>query len=136
MAEYHRAGGMRGTDQELKGDLLYILPAEHRKMLLWHSKDGGPFYVFRDMVTTQSAKILMNRQKLSFHAVDAEPVNREAGTRPGLAAEEEESWQPSCDDFIAAFRFGKGKGKGKGKSSGAGGAAGAQRPRKRPNSGE
>ena len=67
MAEYARAGGTRDTDQEMKDDLLHILPGELREVLLWNSKDGGPFHVFRDMVTTQATKIFMNQQKFPIH---------------------------------------------------------------------
>ena len=69
MAEYHRAGGTRSSDQEMKDDLLHILPAELRDALVWNSRDSGSFHTFRDMVTTQAAKVLMNRHKLPVHHV-------------------------------------------------------------------
>ena len=72
MAEDHRAGGTRATDQEMKDDLLHILLSEFREALVWNSRGCGLFHVFRDMVTTQAVKVLMNRHKLPIHHVDGE----------------------------------------------------------------
>ena len=85
LAEYHRAGGIRATDQEMKDDLLHILPAELRDALVWNSRDGGSFHAFRDMVTTQAAKVLMNRHKLPIHNVDGEEHKETAGVLAGGA---------------------------------------------------
>ena len=114
LAEYDRAGGIRATDQEMKDDLLHILPAELRDALVWNSRDGGSFHAFRDMVTTQAAKVLMNRHKLLIHHVASEDHKETAG---GLAAELLEAYNSasSQEELVAAFqriRGGKGGGKG------------------------
>ena len=63
-AEYELAGGVLEGDDAMKSDLLKILPSDVRKALLWNADDEGSFEKFRDMVVTQSLKILENEKKL------------------------------------------------------------------------
>jgi len=63
--EYIKAGGTPFNDTELKSDLLAVLPAEIRDALLWKATDSGPFEGFRNLVMAQTAKILMNRRKMT-----------------------------------------------------------------------
>ena len=92
------------------------------------------------MVTTQAAKVLMNRHKLPIHHVDGDAPKETEGDLAGelLAAFNNAS---SAEDLLAAFqrlRGGKGNGKGRNKGSGKGkdAEAGNARPRKCPNCGE
>ncbi len=69
--EYREAGGTGFvSDAEMKSDFLAILPARLREDLLWHASDPGDFLAFRDMVTTQAARILFNRRRGGVNAVD------------------------------------------------------------------
>ena len=54
-------------DEEVKADLLAILPSELRETSLRNATADGPFVGFRDMVVSQAAKILANRNKLPIH---------------------------------------------------------------------
>ncbi len=82
MNEYVKAGGTAPGNEEMKSDLLAVLPTDLREALLWKASDEGPFYKFRDMVLTQAAKILMNRRRLPIHAVDIGEIS----TMEGLIA--------------------------------------------------
>ena len=73
MIEYAQAGGTTISDDEMKSDLLAILPLELRETLLWKAQDGESFQKFRDHVILQTSKILMNRQCLPVHALDEGP---------------------------------------------------------------
>ena len=130
LAKYHRAGGTRVSDQEMKDNLLQILPAELREALVWNSRDSGPFNVFRDMVTIQAAKVLMNRHKLPIHHVAGDaPEENEGGsatTSEFLAAVRNAS---SEGDVLAAFQRFRGKGGGKGGGRGRDAESGAPRSR-------
>ena len=69
------AGGTRPTDQEMKQDLLEILPQEFRESLLWISQQGHTTYAaFREHVLTKSAEVLDNRGKLGgqIHSIEEE----------------------------------------------------------------
>ena len=73
MNEYALAGGTSFSDAERKADLLAVLPAELRELMLWNStKAEIPYDAFRDHVINQSSKILMNRKKLPVHSVDVD----------------------------------------------------------------
>ena len=78
--EYEEAGGQRPHDDELKADLLAILPDGIRNELLWKSSQPGSFEDFRDMILQQTNKILLNKRRLPVHQViDDEPLE-EPGT--------------------------------------------------------
>ncbi len=69
------AGGSRPTDQEMKQDLLEILPQEFRESLLWISQQGHMTYAaFREHILTKSAEVLDNRGKLGggIHSIEDE----------------------------------------------------------------
>ena len=68
--DYTEAGGTPFQDQELKSDLLHILPANLKVHLMWHCTDRNKdFRAFRDMIVTQSAQMMQNQQRPSVHAV-------------------------------------------------------------------
>ena len=67
--EYIDVGGTSPTESEMKADLLHILPESLRDNLLWRATDPGPYSRFRDMVRSQAARTLLNRQRLPVHAV-------------------------------------------------------------------
>ena len=70
LREYHEVGGTRIEDAEKKSDLLAVLPVEIREHLLWHATDRNrSFPEFRDLVLTQSNKILHTRRKLPTHGL-------------------------------------------------------------------
>ena len=46
---------------------------------MWNSRDSGFFRVFRDMVTTQAAKVFMNRHKLPIHHVAGDASEENGG---------------------------------------------------------
>ena len=71
--EYVEAGGRRPDDEEMKADLLAILPDSIRSDLLWRASEPGSFTKFRDMVQGQAAKVLLNRRRLPVHQVEDEP---------------------------------------------------------------
>ena len=73
LIEYAQAGGTVMSEDEMKSDLLAILPLEIRETLMWKAQEEGPFQKFRDHVILQTSKILMNRQRLPLHAVTDEP---------------------------------------------------------------
>ncbi len=80
MNEYALAGGTSFTDAERKADLLAVLPAELRELMLWNStKAEVSFDAFRDHVITQSSKILMNRKKLPIHAIEGNECDENEG---------------------------------------------------------
>ena len=80
MNEYALAGGTPFTDAERKADLLAVLPAELRELMLWNStKAEIDFDAFRDHVITQSSKILMNRKKLPIHAIEGNECDENEG---------------------------------------------------------
>ncbi len=68
--KYTQAGGTPFQDQELKSDLLAILPAKIRENLLWQSQDEGDFEKIRDIVLTQTQKILQNQHPRSLNNID------------------------------------------------------------------
>ena len=71
--KYAQAGGRPYSDEEMKADLLGILPSEIREDLLWHATDpNASFQRFRDTVTSQAAKVVLNRRRLPVHNVDGE----------------------------------------------------------------
>ncbi len=82
MNEYVQAGGTAPGNDEMKSDLLAVLPTDLREALLWKASDEGPFYKFRDMVLTQNAKILMNRRRLPIHAVQEENEEDNEDVKP------------------------------------------------------
>ena len=78
IAEYTDAGGTGfGGDSEMKSDLLAILPERLREDLLWNASEPRPYIEFRDMVSTQAARILFNRRRAGIHGVDEPPEPRE-----------------------------------------------------------
>ena len=73
LREYEAAGGKPIGEDEKKNDLLKILPAAIRSALLWRASEPGGYQLFRDMVVRQSAKVMLNKRRLSVHAID-EPL--------------------------------------------------------------
>ena len=70
LRDYHEAGGTKIEDGEKKSDLLAILPVEIREHLLWYATDSNrSFLEFRDLVLTQTNKILHTRRKLPTHGM-------------------------------------------------------------------
>ena len=67
--EYEDAGGTVPTESEMKADLLHILPESLRDNLLWRATDPGPYSRFRDMVRSQAARTLLNKQRLPVHVL-------------------------------------------------------------------
>ncbi len=59
--EYKEAGGTTPTDNEMKADLLHILPDTIQDNLLWRATDPGPHSRFRDMVLSQAARTLLQQ---------------------------------------------------------------------------
>ena len=99
--EYREAGGTGFvTDNEMKSDLVAILPARLREDLLWQATDPSQdFMAFRDHVTTTAARILSNRRRGGVNAVESP-----AACNP---EDEDENDGPivvnSMDDLIGAF---------------------------------
>ena len=98
MADYVRAGGVQAPDEQMKADLLRILPREMRELLLWHVTDMNiGFARFRDTVVAQTAMVLMNRGGGKFiNALDEQQHNEEpqgcAGDDP-YTPEEHAAWE-------------------------------------------
>ena len=111
--------------------------SELRKALACNSRDWGSFRVFRDMVTTQAAKVLMNRHKLPIHHVAGDAPEETEGDLATagefLAAFKNAS---SADNLLAAFHRFHGNGTNKGSGKGKDGEAGAARLRRCHNFGE
>ena len=89
----------------MKSDLLKILPSGVRDRLLWNADDEGSFERFKNMVVTQSLKILENEKKLpNLHNVSEQTSSEDRASRVA---------PPELDqDTILAFqrwRAGKGK---------------------------
>ena len=101
--EYVRAGGTPFKDIEKKSDLLAILPATLRENLLWQASDRGDFYQFRDMVLSQTQKVIMNRKRGQMNMVETE--DRQSDEERPLQSIE------TIEDLIAAFNRLNGKGK-------------------------
>ena len=60
----HEAGGTVPSQQELKQDLLDILPSELRESLLWRAEMPGGYPAFREHVVTKAAEVMDIRGKL------------------------------------------------------------------------
>ncbi len=116
MNEYALAGGTSFSDAERKADLLAVLPAELRELMLWNStKTDVSFDVFRDHVITQSSKILMNRRKLPIHAIEGNEFDEYEGFDfQGI----DFSSINSAGDMIAAFERAQRKGQFRGRRDG------------------
>ena len=83
--EYKEAGGTGfDKDQEKKSDLLAILPARLREDLLWNASGKESYVEFRDMILTQSARILFNRKRGGINNVDDEKQPGEKDTQQGV----------------------------------------------------
>ncbi len=102
--EYVRAGGAPFKDIEKKSDLLAISPASLRENLLWQASDKGDFYQFRDMVLSQTAKVIRNRKRGHLNVVEHEEQDGD-----------EDQMQPvkNVEELIAAFNRMNGKGAGR-----------------------
>jgi hypothetical protein len=59
------AGGTCPSPQEMKQDLLEILPQDFRESLLWFAERPDGYASFREHVLTKSAEVLDNRGKFS-----------------------------------------------------------------------
>ncbi len=104
------AGGTPFGEEEKKADLLAILPSEIKEHLLWHATDiSKDFAAFRDIVLTQTAKILMTRKKLPIHAVVNEAGADDEEEEPDLS-------EITCvDDLIAVLNRMNGRRNGPGR---------------------
>ena len=109
LKEYADAGGGKLRDGDKKSDLLAILPPELQEPLLWKATDPDATYEkFRDMVQSQTAKLLMHGRRLPVHAVRSDMADeRDSGTFSSG------SWGPGprdggdnedAEDIIAVLR--------------------------------
>ena len=115
--EYREAGGTGFvSDAEMKSDLLAIFPARLREYLLWHASDPGGFLAFRDMVTTQAARILFNRRRGGVNSVN-EPEDSFQNEDHASTEDEEPICVNSMEDLIGAFNRLQGRAGGKGSMS-------------------
>ena len=77
--KYKDAGGALPQEQEMKSDLLAILPPEMREHLLLRSTDEQiTFIQFKDFIVTQSARIMVARGKSPMVAAVDESQGAEA----------------------------------------------------------
>ena len=78
--EYALAGGTVPTDREMKDDLFAILPEKLQTDLLWKASDlSMSFAEFRDLVVTQSARVLaVQRPQKPVRVVCEESTTRQA----------------------------------------------------------
>ncbi len=121
--EYVEVGGRQPSSDEMKTDLLAILPEPLRTDLLWRASDPGEFSTFRDFVLGQTAKVLLNRKKLPVHAVNTEDNDENDFDINNIN---------SVQDFIAFFKRFNGNmhnGNNGGNRSGGGGAGGDDKRR-------
>ena len=135
--EYIEAGGRVMEDDEMKADLLAILPEGLRENLLWRATDPGDFSSFRNMVQAQAAKVLLNRRRLPVHRIEHEDGDDEPFDLKNVS---------NVEDLIAAFQRLAGKGGRSGNGQRQGQRQGQQRqgerlspggrPLKCPNCGE
>ncbi len=58
--EYTSLGGTAQSNDEMKQDLLNILPGDLSSQLLWRASDDGPYSAFRDHILNMTNKILLN----------------------------------------------------------------------------
>ncbi len=86
LKEYKEAGGTGfDKDQEMKSDLLSILPARLREDLLWNASGKESYIEFRDMVITQTARILFDRRRGGINIVnDAEDEDEDEHDGPDI----------------------------------------------------
>ena len=112
--DYVEAGGTQPTEEEMKSDLVRILPEHLQVDLLWRATDPGPYTRFRDMVKTQAARTLLNRRRLPVHALGEGSLAEAHAHAPGAVTEPSNSLS-AIEELLAAFRRGdKGRGKGGG----------------------
>ena len=107
MKDWINVGG-ETTDQELKNDLMEVLPAEIREALMWrahNSPESFQGFVNHVRATAEDILFLRGQTSLPTNAVMADPQLQAKPNDP----EDDESY----DDAIAAInqRF-KGRGKG------------------------
>ena len=105
--KYVKAGGTPMRDSEKKSDLLAILPDSLRRDLLWHATDGGSFEKFRDMILSQSQKVILNTRR-GINAVVHDRADT-SGNGNGETMELEEmlasvsqGQAPSMEELVAA----------------------------------
>ncbi len=106
--EYLQVGGVAADPEELKSDLLNILPGALRENLLWQASDTSKTYEqFRDMILLQAAKISLNRPQRGVHNLEDESHEPENIGNLVLADFD------NVDELIAAFqRYDAGGGRG------------------------
>ena len=102
LKEYTDAGGSSPSDQEKKSDLQRMLPGRIREQLIWHATDNSiPYVRFRDMIITQSGKVMQNQKRLPVNAVeDEEKPNEPEDDREPCPADYDD-----VEDYIAAVRY-------------------------------
>ena len=72
--DWHDIGGTPYTEEEMKSDLVKILPERLQTDLLWRASDPGPYSRFRDMIKTQAARTLLNQQRLPTHLLQRDQL--------------------------------------------------------------
>ena len=105
LKEYKEAGGTGfDKDQEKKSDLLAILPSRLREDAGVASSASGkePYIEFRDMILTQSARILFNRKRGGVNNVEEEKPEEIAGRCDDREDDEGPIIVNSIEDLVAA----------------------------------
>ena len=97
LKEYAEIGGTIPDDEEKKSDLLNILRGALRESFLWRATDLGPYTRFRDMVRFQTARSLLQQQRLPLHRVEELPLLRDLSH----ADDEVDFKTMTWDDLIA-----------------------------------
>ena len=103
--EYTSLGGTAQSNEEMKQDLLNILPGELSSQLLWRASDDGPYSAFRDHILNMTNKILMN-DKVSKGRIGAVSTERPEPSNDDIIDEQEEPFNISgvsnFEDFVMA----------------------------------
>ena len=68
--DWHDIGDTPYSEEEMKSDLVKILPDRFQKDLLWRASDSGPYPRCRDMIKTQAARTLLNQSRLPVHLME------------------------------------------------------------------
>ena len=103
------AGGTLPSQQEMKQDLLDILPSDLRESLLWRAEQPDAYGAFREHVITKAAEVMDIRGKLMVNSL--EPQDILAKTLSSLQAIDTSGLNPEIVeklDEIMAFTGGQG----------------------------
>ena len=107
MKEYNEAGGTLPSENEMKNDLLNILPESLRDNLLWRATDPGPYTRFRDMILAQAARTLLTRKRLPVHNVENSLMDQLRGVITEQEDSDDDDVPTSLEELVAAIRTGK-----------------------------